>query len=108
MTSHSLLRKIILTKRINLRDLIGGNWATTSHVWFDPNQFWTPFTLENVYGVEICVHHVPENFGIERIGEVMPNIERLYLLGKINDKVQWISNFYWIRREGRKYCAIIK
>jgi len=81
LTSHSLLRKIILTKRINLRELIGGNWATTSQVWFDPSQFWTPFTLEKVYGVEICVHHIPENYGMERIGEVMPNIETLYLLG---------------------------
>ena len=91
LTSHSLLRKIILTKKINLRELIGGNWATTSQVWFDPNQFWTPFTLENVHGVEICVDHIPENYGMDRIGEVMPNIETLYLLGKINDKVQWIS-----------------
>ena len=88
MTSHSLLRKIILTKRINLRELVGGNWASTSHVWFNPNQFWTPFKLENVYGVEISVHNIPESYGMDRIGEVMPNIETLYLLGKVNDKVE--------------------
>ena len=79
--------------------MIGGNWATTSQVWFDPNQFWTPFTLENVYGVEICVHHIPENYGMERIGEVMPNIETLYLLGKVNDKV-YVFFFYWGKRKG--------
>ena len=73
--------------------MIGGNWATTSQVWFDPNQFWTPFTLENVYGVEICVQHIPENYCMERIGEVMPNIETLYLLGKVND-------FYWMKKGG--------
>ena len=103
LTSHSLLRKIILTKRINLRELIGGNWATTSQVWFDPNQFWTPFTLENVHGVEICVHHIPENYGMERIGEVMPNIETLYLLGKVNDKVYV---FFFIGEKGRAVILI--
>ena len=104
LTSHTLLRKIILTKRINLRDLIGGNWATTSQVWFDPNQFWTPFTLEHVHGVEICVHHIPENYGMDRIGEVMPNIETLYLLGKVNDKLE---EFFKLKILGKKGSAVI-
>ena len=44
-------------------------------------EFWTPFKLKNVFGVEISVSHIPESFGMKRIGEIMPNIETLYLQG---------------------------
>ena len=35
LTSHNLLRKIIISKFVNLTDFVG-NWAITTHVWFDP------------------------------------------------------------------------
>ena len=44
-------------------------------------EFWTPFKLKNVFGIEIYVPHIPESFGMKRIGENMPNIETLYLQG---------------------------
>ena len=36
LTSHNLLRKIIISKTVNLTDFVG-SWAITTHVWFDPN-----------------------------------------------------------------------
>ena len=35
LTSHYLLRKIIVSKFVNLTDFVG-SWAITTHVWFDP------------------------------------------------------------------------
>ena len=72
---HTLLRKIIVPKRVPVSMKELGNWGKVLQVCYDPKQGWTPITLENIAGLEIKINS-PANF----LSEVIPNIESLTLV----------------------------
>ena len=76
LTKHALLRKIVVTKSMPLAEL--GDWGKATKVWFDP-KIWTPANLENVIDLKIIVDHVPRNFEMVQIGQVLRNVEHLYI-----------------------------
>ena len=78
LTKHELLRKIVVTKSMPLAEL--GDWGKATKVWFDP-KIWTPANLENVINLKINVDHVPRNFEMVQIGQVLMNVEHLYIYG---------------------------
>ena len=78
LTKHALLRKIVVTKSMPLAEL--GEWGKATKVWFDP-KIWTPANLENVINLKINLDHVPKNFKMVQIGQVLLNVEHLYISG---------------------------
>ena len=76
LTKHALLRKIVVTKSMPLAEL--GDWGKANKVWFDPKNL-TPANLENVIDLKIIVDHVPRNFEMVQIGQVLRNVEHLYI-----------------------------
>ena len=78
LTKHGLLRKIVVTKSMPLAEL--GDWGKATKVWFDP-KIWTPANLENVINLKINLDHVPKIFDMVQIGQVLLNIEHLYISG---------------------------
>ena len=76
LTKHALLRKIVVTKSMPLAEL--GDWGKANKVWFDPKNL-TPGNLENVIDLKIIVDHVPRNFEMVQIGQVLRNVEHLFI-----------------------------
>ena len=72
---HTLLRKIIVPKRVPVSMKELGNWGEVLQVCYDPKQGWTPITLENIAGLEVKINS-PANF----LSEGIPNIESLTLV----------------------------
>lgn len=72
---HTLLRKIIVPKRVPVSMKELGNWGKVLQVCYDPKQGWTPITLENIAGLEVKINS-PANF----LSEGIPNIESLTLV----------------------------
>jgi hypothetical protein len=58
-----------------------GDWGQVLKVWFDPKN-WTPANLENVNSLRIFVDYVPKNVKMMHIGQVLINVEELYIMGK--------------------------
>ena len=72
---HTLLRKIIVPKRVPVSMKELGNWGKVLQVCYDPKQGWSPITLENIAGLEVRINS-PANF----LSEGIPNIESLTLV----------------------------
>ena len=79
LTDNALLRKIILQKTMLFKEL--GDWGKVFRVWFDPKN-WTPANLENVNSLKIFVDYVPKDVKMMHIGQVLINVEELYITGK--------------------------
>ena len=80
LNAHTLLRKIVVPKRVPVSMKELGNWGRISEVCFDPKQGWAPITLENVAGLEIQILHVkeiPEDFFN---GDICQRVEALTLM----------------------------
>ena len=79
LTDNPLLRKIIIPKSMPFVEL--GNWGKVFKVWFDPKN-WTPANLENVNNLIIYVDYIPNFLKIKLIGQVLINVEEIYITGK--------------------------
>ena len=79
LTDNTLLRKIIVPKSIPFVEL--GDWGKVFKVWFDPKN-WTKANLENVNNLRIYLDHFPRTVEMMQIGQVLPNVEELYITGK--------------------------
>ena len=79
LTDNVLLRKIILQKAMPFKKL--GNWGQALKVCFDPKN-WNPANLENVNCLKIFVDYVPKNVKMLHIGQVLINVEELFITGK--------------------------
>ena len=79
LTDNALLRKVIVPKSIPFVEL--GDWGKVYKVWFDP-QNWTQANLENVNNLRIYLDHIPKTVEIMQIGQVLVNVEELYITGK--------------------------
>ena len=80
LNAHTLLRKIVVPKRVPVSMKELGDWGRISEVCFDPKQGWAPITLENVAGLEIQILHVediPEDFFN---GDICQRVETLTLM----------------------------
>ena len=92
LTEHTLLRKIVVPKSMHLVEL--GDLGTATKVWFDPKN-WTPTKLENVINLKINVDANETNiFEMMRIGQVLTNVEDLYISGKRDTFIQFDSEFF--------------
>ena len=79
LTNNELLRKIIVPKSMPFVEL--GDWEKVFKVWFDPKN-WTPANLENVNNLRIYLDHIPRKLEMMQIGQVLVNVEELYITGK--------------------------
>ena len=79
LTNNELLRKIIVPKSMPFVEL--GDWGKVFKVWFDPKN-WTPANLENVNNLRIYLDHIPRKLEMMQIGQVLVNVEELYITGK--------------------------
>ena len=79
LTNNELLRKIIVQKSMPFVEL--GDWGKVFKVWFDPKN-WTPANLENVNHLRIYLDHIPRKLEMMQIGQVLVNVEELYITGK--------------------------
>ena len=79
LTKNELLRKIIVQKSMPFVEL--GDWGKVFKVWFDPKN-WTPANLENVNHLRIYLDHIPRKLEMMQIGQVLVNVEELYITGK--------------------------
>ena len=80
LTEHALLRKVVVQKSMPFVEL--GNWGKATQVWFDPKN-WTPANLTNVRNLTIYVDFVPKNVEMVQIGQLLKNVEELYITEKI-------------------------
>ena len=93
LTEHTLLRKIVVPKSMHLVQL--GDLGTATKVWFDPKN-WTPTKLENVINLKINVNaNETTIFEMMQIGQVLTNVEELYISGK-RGPVQFDSEFFLV------------
>ena len=79
LTNNELLREIIVPKSMPFVEL--GDWGKVFKVWFDPKN-WTPANLENVNNLRIYLDHIPRKLEMMQIGQVLVNVEELYITGK--------------------------
>ena len=79
LTNNELLRKIVVPKSMPFVEL--GDWGKVFKVWFDPKN-WTPANLENVNNLRIYLDHIPRKLEMMQIGQVLVNVEELYITGK--------------------------
>ena len=79
LTNNELLRKIIVPKSMPFVEL--GDWGKVFKVCFDPKN-WTPANLENVNNLRIYLDHIPRKLEMMQIGQVLVNVEELYITGK--------------------------
>ena len=75
-----LLRKIIVPKKKLVFEELGV-WGKASKVWIDPKNLLAPAKLENIFSLHLKIDKVPENIEIEKIGEALPNVEKLSISG---------------------------
>jgi hypothetical protein len=78
LNAHTLLRKIIVPKRVPVPMKELEDWGKVSEVCFDPKQGWAPITLQNVVGLEIQILHV-QNIPEILTGDICQRIESLTL-----------------------------
>ena len=79
LTNNELLRKIIVQKSMPFVEL--GDWGKVFKVWFDPKN-WTPTNLGTVNHLRIYLDHIPRKLEMMQIGQVLVNVEELYITGK--------------------------
>ena len=81
LTEHALLKKVVVQKSMPFEEL--GDWGKATQVWFDPKK-WTPANLANVRNMTINVDFVPKTVEMLQIGQVLKNVEELYITEKIS------------------------
>ena len=79
LTDNKLLRKITVLKSMPLMKL--GDWGKAVKVCFNPKN-WTPANLKNVNTLKINLDKVQKNIQMMEIGQVLINVEELYITGK--------------------------
>ena len=79
LNAHTLLRKIIVPKRVPVPMKELEDWGKVSEVCFDPKQGWAPITMQNVAGLEIQILHV-QNIPEILKGDICQRIESLTLV----------------------------
>ena len=79
LTDNKLLRKITVPKSMPLMKL--GDWGLAVKVCFNPKN-WTPASLKNVYTLKINLDNVQKNIQMMEIGQVLINVEEIYITGK--------------------------
>ena len=92
LTEHELLRKIVVSESMPLPEL--GDWGKATKVWFDPNN-WHPANLSNVKNLTIYVDFFPKNVEMVQIGNVLMNVEELFITEKrgLRDGKTFASEF---------------
>ena len=80
LTEHALLKKVVVQKSMPFEEL--GDWGKATQVWFDPKK-WTPANLANVRNLTINVDFVPKTVEMVQIGQVLKNVEELYITEKV-------------------------
>ena len=80
LMQHALLRKVVVKKSMPFKEL--GDWGKATQVWFDPKN-WTPANLANVRNLTIYLDFVPKNVEMVQIGQVLKNVEEIYITEKI-------------------------
>ena len=80
LTEHALLKKVVVQKSMPFEEL--GDWGKATQVWFDPKN-WTPANLANVRNLTIYLDFVPKNVEMVQIGQVLKNVEEIYITEKI-------------------------
>ena len=79
LTEHALIRKIVVPESMHFEEL--HDWGKATEVWFDPKN-WTPANLSNVKSLEIYVNFFPKDVEIVQIGNVLMNVEELFITDK--------------------------
>ena len=92
LTEHALLRKIIVAESMPLAEL--GDWGQATKVWFDPKN-WTPANLSSVKNLTIYVDFFPKDVEMVQIGNVLMNVEELFITEKrgLTDGIKFDSEF---------------
>ena len=92
LTEHALLRKIVVPESMPLAEL--GDWGEATKVWFDPKN-WTPANLSNVKNLTIYVDFFPKDVEMVQIGNVLMNVEELFITEKrgLRDGITFDSEF---------------
>ena len=79
LTNNKLLRKITVPKSMSLMKL--DDWGKAVKVCFNPKN-WTPANLKNVNTLKINLDNVQKSIQMMEIGQVLINVEELYITGK--------------------------
>ena len=92
LAENALLRKIVVRESMPLVEL--GDWGKATEVWFDPKN-WTPANLSNVKNLTIYVDFFQKDVEMVQIGEVLMNVEELFITEKrgLRDGIKFDSEF---------------
>ena len=78
-TLHPMLRKVITPSPKSFEPKELGKWGKVKEIWFDPKQGCYPSGINKIFSVEISTEKVPDLIDFEKIGQIAPNVETLFL-----------------------------